>query len=51
MNDNRVQILQKQRQRNTELPARNVGLVERHSRNMWVTLPLKGGTELCVKVV
>jgi hypothetical protein len=37
MNDNRVQILQEQRQRNTELPARNVGLVERHSRNIRLT--------------
>jgi hypothetical protein len=37
MNDNRIQILQEQRQRNTELPARNMGLVERHIRNIRLT--------------
>ena len=34
MNDNWVQIFEEQRQRNTELPASNMGLIERHSRHI-----------------
>jgi hypothetical protein len=45
MNDNWVQILQEQRQRNPELPARNMDLVERHSGNTRLT---GTGKTLCV---